>query len=313
MSSRSRIRRIKPRLEGLESREAPAGLNLVSNWNGDGTNYGDLCVSGNYAYIGHVAGHLGVDIIDISNPADPVAVANFKGNADGNLRDLDVENNIGYFMSNNSVTGGVYVVDVHDPTHPLQLAFIPMSASGVTGQHSVAVSGSYLYETTGNSPLVPVFDISNPSAPVFVRNLVSPSGAFSHEVTVVNNRLYVGMMNNIGYTDIWDISQVGNTSVTVPLLTEFVSGPGTHTVWPSADGNYVWVSHELDGGTASVFDIHNLAKPFLAGQIAPLPLTEAGSLQDVQVVGNLLYISWYQAGIYVFDISNPTNAVLIGS
>src|SRR5262245_41424880 len=115
-----RVRRFgchQPRFESLEDRTLLDGMTLVANWNGNGPDYADLWAEGNFAYIGHSAAQKGVDIIDLSNPSNPVLAANFRGTADNTLRDITIQDGIAYFASNSATNGGVYVVDVHDPYH----------------------------------------------------------------------------------------------------------------------------------------------------------------------------------------------------
>jgi ELWxxDGT repeat protein len=300
-----------PRVELLEARIVPAGLNLVANWNGAPGLYSDVWGAGHFAYIGHLD-EQGVDIVDISNPASPVLASVFMGTGDHAIRKIEVQNGIAFFASNRA-NGGVYVVDVHDPYHPVQLAYLTSAQGGSNTVHSIGVGGNYLFEADGKDATIPVFDISNPAHPVFVRNLVSPSGQPVHEVTPQNGRLYAATLSIPGYTDIWDISNIGNTSIPVPLLVEFNSGWSGHTAWPTSDDNYVSLSHEIKGGTTSIYDIHNLNNPQLVAMIPDLPRNQASTEDQQMIVGNLLSIAWYQAGARVYDVSDPTNPVLVGN
>jgi ELWxxDGT repeat protein len=298
-------------MELLEARVVPAGLNLVANWNGAPGLYSDVWGAGHFAYIGHLD-EQGVDIVDISNPASPVLASVFMGTGDHAIRKIEVQNGIAFFASNRP-NGGVYVVDVHDPYHPVQLAYLTSAQGGSNTVHSIGVGGNYLFEADGKDSTIPVFDISNPAHPVFVRNLVSPSGQPVHEVTPQNGRLYAATLSIPGYTDIWDISNIGNTSIPVPLLAEINTGWSGHTAWPTSDDNYVSVSHEIGGGTTSIYDIHNLSNPQLVAMIPDLPRNQASTEDQQMIVGNLLSIAWYQAGARVYDVSDPTNPVLVGN
>ena len=55
---------------------APGGteVTLVGQWDGFFGTYADVWGDGNFAYIGHF-GHRGVNIIDISDPGNPVPAA----------------------------------------------------------------------------------------------------------------------------------------------------------------------------------------------------------------------------------------------
>src|SRR6516164_6216649 len=100
-----------PRVELLEARVLPAGLNLLANWNGAPGIYSDTWGDGHFAYIGHLD-EQGVDIIDISNPSKPVLASVFMGTGDHAIRKIEVQNGTAFFASNRPA-GGVYVVDVH--------------------------------------------------------------------------------------------------------------------------------------------------------------------------------------------------------
>src|ERR1700736_6146372 len=107
-------------LQRLEDRVVPDGMSLVGNWHEQaGHYYADGWAEGNYAYIGHYNNQAGVDIIDISDPTNPVQVANFKGTGGNNeIRDIEIQNGIGFFSSDSNSNGGIFVVDLSDPTNP---------------------------------------------------------------------------------------------------------------------------------------------------------------------------------------------------
>src|SRR5262249_53721863 len=133
-----------------------------------GHTYADGWAEGNYAYIGHYGNTSGVDIIDISSPSNPVQVANFQGTGGNNeIRDIEIQNGIGYFSSDSYSSGGIFVVDVHNPANPVQLARIDPSNGGSQHVHTLSVDGDYLYEADSATSNIRVFNISNPSQPKF--------------------------------------------------------------------------------------------------------------------------------------------------
>jgi choice-of-anchor B domain-containing protein len=292
----------------------PDGLSLVGNWHEQpGHYYADGWAEGNYAYIGHYNNQSGVDIIDISDPTNPVQVANFKGTGGNNeIRDIEIQNGIGFFSSDSYSSGGIFVVDLSDPTNPVQLARIDPFNGGARHVHTLCVDGNYLYEADAATNNIRVFDISDPANPTFVRSIFDASGGPVHEVTALNGRLYTAVINATGSSEIYDISNVGDTSMDVPLLGSIASGSYTHTAWPTEDGNYVAVARETFGGDVKLWDIHDPANPILASAIS-LPTTETYSMHQVMITGNLLYISAYEAGVLVYDISDPTNPVEVAS
>ena len=88
-----------------------------------------------------------------------------------------------------------------------------------------------------------------------------------------------------------------------------------HSSWSSEDGNYLYSARETNNGTGDirVYDISNPALPLLVRSISMGELgLNAVTPHNPVVFGNYLYVSWYQAGVQVFDISTPANPVRVG-
>jgi uncharacterized protein (TIGR03437 family) len=63
-----------------------------------------------------------------------------------------------------------------------------------------------------------------------------------------------------------------------------------------------------------VFDISNPASATLTSTITAQSLgIEAFSPHNPYIIGNLLFVSWYQAGLIIIDITNPSQPRLVGS
>jgi len=136
-----------------------------------------------------------------------------------------------------------------------------------------------------------------------IRTIMTTDPKFIHDLTVENNRLYTA--GNGGKTDIWDVSNV-DTQVPV-LLGSINSGIRTASAVPSSDGNFLFVTRELFNfaGDLSVYDISNPASAQLAYRTTGAPLgLDATSAFQPKVVNNLLYLTWDQAGLVVFDIAS---------
>ncbi len=163
----------------------------------------DVQISGVHAFV--AAGNLGLQVIDISAPADPTIVGQYPGygvtdvDVHGNtlyLRDLvqgavflDVtdptnptylgETNPGVFVSRVEAEGNilcltdilrsVFTIDVTLPSAPIVLGRMPMAFS----PRSMVIHGPHVY--IANGALLEVLDIANPRSP-------SPVGAASHSV-----------------------------------------------------------------------------------------------------------------------------------
>ena len=92
--------------------------------------------------------------------------------------------------STGSGKNGTFIVDVTDPTSPKTVSF----AAVQQGSHNLTVhpSGNYMYNSnsdlmTSVLPAIEIFDISNPAAPIKIRELALPTrpglGTESHDIT----------------------------------------------------------------------------------------------------------------------------------
>jgi len=180
---------------------------------------------------------------------------------------------------------------------------------------TIDAAGKHLYipgYPTDNS--IFVYDVSNPAQPILLTTF-NGSDALVHDVTVSGNRLFASGWN--GTSDIFDIT---NPQVPV-LLGTFTSGVHTQDVSFSTVGKFVFCPHELAAnGDVVVFDISNPAAPVqvndlqetLLGLQATSPSTSK-LMRDPASHRDFLYVAWYQAGLAVFDVSDPANTVLVGN
>jgi len=302
-------------LYGLAARRsATTEVQLVANWDNPSSNYGDVWGDGNFAYIGTIDSPASVvRIVDLANPASPVLAATFVPSVTAaRLQDVKTHNGYGYFASD--AGGGVFIVDLSNPYTPIEVARIHQGNFGSSFAHNtvhnVALDGSYLYTVSSRGPAIYVYDISDPTDPQYVRTMATPSGQAVHDITVKNGRLYTSVIFGAGTTDIFDVS---NVAVAAPLLGSFNSGLATHSNWPTEDGNFLVVARETGGGDIRIFDVSD---PTDVVQVSSLTMPELGidafTPHNAIVRGNYLYVSWYQAGMQLFDISDPANPQHIG-
>ena len=270
--------------------------------------YGDIWGEGNYAYIGSFMGS-GVGIIDISTPGSAFLETTYSPASGGQFKDVKVHDGIGYFASDNG--GGLHLVDLSDPTTPSLLSQITSSQSGYNSIHNVFIDGGFLYEADSRTSTVKVFNVSNPNSPAFVRDIVTTDPSFIHDITVVNNRLYTSGFG--GKTDIYDVSNIGTTAPT--LLGSVNSGSNSHSNWVTSDGNLLISAREISNGDIRLFDISNPLSPNLLSTInrTTLGIDAFSPHNPVLFNDNLLFVSWYQAGVQALDISDPLNPLLVGS
>jgi hypothetical protein len=260
----------------------------------------------------------GVFIYDLTDPDNPVLASHYNPSPTQAFLEVTIKGNIGYFGSGGPYpTGlpesgdGVHIVDLTDPYNPVLIGKINASNGGYNGIHEMIVTGNYLFENfnSTSNKVLKIFDISNPAGPVFKWNLVPTDALWVHAVHVRGNRLYTSGWR--GAIDIYDIS---NLATQPPVLLGAIAGDSNnHTSFTSEDGKYLFSARETTNGDIRVYDVRNPAQPLLVKTISTSQLgLDAVSPHDPVVRGNKLYVSWYQAGLQVFDISDPVSPVRVG-
>lgn len=274
----------------------------------DGNNrYADIWGEGNFAYLGSFSGS-GVMIVDVSAPTTPRLVGHYNPAEGGRFQDVMVINGIGYFSSESR--GGVHIVDVRNPANPLLLSQITTEQSGFLNVHELFVADGILYEADSRTTVIKVFDVRDPRNPVFVRDIQTTDTRFIHAIVCVNGRLFTSGWS--GKTDIYDVRNV--LTAAPPLLGSFDSGTNSHVSWPSNDGKLLASARETTNGDVRLFDISDPANPVQLATISAQSLgLDAFSAHNPYIIGNLLIVSWYQAGLVILDISDPRQPRLLGN
>ncbi len=279
--------------------------------------YADVWAEGDHAYLGSFQ-TTGVRIFNIADPTNPTLVATYTG---GNFKDVKTRNGVGYFASDDGQ--GLHIVDISDPANPTLIKRVTSVQGGFNDIHNVSLDGDYVYQADNHNAAVKVLNISDPANPFFVRNIIlNTPGEAVHDITVMNGRLYTSSKGSStttgGTTNIYDITNIGTQDPL--LLKQFTTGARTHSNWPTADGNTLVVAQERDNGELRIYDISDIDQendpdnPVLLKTITRSTLgINSKTPHNPVIADNKLYVSWYQAGLMIFDLEDPSAAPLIGA
>ena len=262
---------------------------LVGSYDTPGQAVG-VQVVGNYAYVAD--GDSGLQIIDISNPQNPI----LKGNYDtpGLSYGLKVVGNYAYVAD---YYNGLQIIDISNPSNPILKGNYDTQGWSV----DLDVVGNYAFVGDYYNGLQ-IIDISNPSSPILKGSYATPGNAFS--VQVVGNYAYI-VNNGFSFSgsntllQIIDISDLSN-----PIL------KGSYNATSTSGGaniqivsKYAYVTNWHKG--LEIIDISNPTSPTLKGNY---DTSSSGSYaQKLQVVGNYAYVANYDGGLQIINVSEFTN------
>jgi hypothetical protein len=232
-------------------------------------------------------------------------------------------------------TRGFALYDVTRPSRPRLLSIV--NTLPVVGSHELWLqtvgSRAYVYTAIPRAELrgspdgvVPgnpdfrIYDVSNPRQPVQVgqwgiwANLGIKPSTSEYVHSVITNaaatRAYLSYWE-FG-TVILDVSRPSAPVLVARVLDPTqVEPPHAHSAALARGGRVLIETHEFGRffnftgtGYPRFYDISDERNPRLLSRFAP-PGTETSTVHDPRMAGNRLYLSWYDHGVYVLDVSRP--------
>lgn len=191
----------------------------------------------------------------------------------------------------------------------MDLQYLPDSVSLVynaddlvTRAHNCFIDRSsdilYLAGPSGNA--LRLLSIENPVEPTFIRNFDEVN--YVHDLFVRNDTAYLNAANQglmvVDFADPLNPVQLGSLD-TYPDLGY------NHSGWLTDDGNTYVFADETTGMRMKVCNVSDLSSI----EVLSLFNSEENDFtvpHNLQIKGNLVYVSHYNDGLQVFDISNPS-------
>ncbi|MGH1363449.1 MAG: LVIVD repeat-containing protein [Calditrichia bacterium] len=285
--------------DSMEPEEDPNPLQLLSQITVPGRQFSDVWgyvdpgTGKEYALLGHFGPNpSGISIFDVSDPETPVQVAQMN---DVPGFDLKAWQNYMYSVTGGSSGNGT-ITDISDPSAPIVVGTFPSS-------HNLTISENGLMVT--ESPGIRIYDLTaDPTAPRLLWQGGRPDQG--HDANIVGNRLFD--FHGRSNTQIYNIS-----SPAEPILEGVIADPTIeyhHSGYPTEDGNYLFLCDELAPAALpdiTVWDISDLSNPTRVAEYR-----DANAIvHNIYIIGDLAYVSYYAAGLRIFDVSDPTDFKLI--
>ena len=261
-----------------------------------------LVVAGPYAYITG-DGMLNFQVVDVSDPARPVAAGSLGVNG-YYQKSVAVAGDYA-FVAYSYSGGGLQVFDVSDPNKPVSVAKLATGSNPL----SVQVDGHLLYLIGDTTE---VFDVSSPGTPTLVATYAARgagSALAGRDLVTIDP-----VAQALDLSDLGDYGVVTTAAAAVddPLagsrLTPVGSSPTAGTPGVVAvQGTYAYVAGATSPFNLQVFDIGVGGAPALRSTVA----TGSSYPTAIAVAGQYAYISAFNAGLLIYDVSNPSAPRLV--
>ncbi len=232
--------------------------------------------------IGNIAYTSSLAILDITDPANPVTLA--EPLADSSATQIIVDDPFVYGRSDSDIT-------IYQHTSPTTLDQTrSITIAGIT---DFVLRKSILFATTPSG--IQVFDVSNPRSPIQIATYTDLQGIPSPtQIELVDNTFYI--------TDATGTLSAFNFK-TNPIATHATTDIANEIKLAGPLNNLALLA--TDAGM-DIFDISNPQLPTLLSTF-PTNNTAVG----IDAAGTIAYIAAHQAGLDIVDFSDPTNPTLI--
>ncbi|WP_338863775.1 hypothetical protein [Myxococcus stipitatus] len=281
--------------------ESSGGLTLLSEHRAASGHAVDVYVTKGHAYVVSLdfkdkPG--GLTVFDVSNPRAPVLRSSISLPGNTNWNGVWAKGDALYIAG---LSTGTHVYDISNPATPTLVRIMP---AGRSGMHTVLVDGDRLYGS-GTGVGTHVYDITQPLNPILRTvftlpedvNMGDPHDSFSYE-----GRLYISNSGG-GYTVV-DPSDLDNIKVLGTYMRPAPEEFAHHNAVGTFGGKTIaFEGGEFNGSHVRVLDVTNPARIVKIGEFR---MRQTTSMHNMILRGNLLYVAWYQEGLRVLDVSNPT-------
>ncbi|MBD3312656.1 hypothetical protein GF352_04360 [archaeon] len=253
-------------------------------------------VSGDYAYIANSIE--GMDIVDISDPANPVSISN----TDLETFDVFVSGDYAYIASFDE---GLFIVDVSDPFNPAVVSQVPgLFGGALGGSREVFVNNGKAYVADSDNGLG-IIDVSDPINPDYIGHFgfgnihsVFVSDGYVYFTNYLSKEMYAidAEMHPATYIEDFDIGDVDNDGDL-----DIVATTGT---------DIVVLFNEYDGFTGiNVYSFDNLVSEIALGD-----LDKDGDLDAVTIRGdpNRRFYVLENNGVGGFSLDSSDNNLFFG-
>lgn len=275
----------------------------------------DVVINGSYAYL--AIGYGGMQILNITDTANPVYVADY--DAAGFVRGVAVSGNYAYLAAGDDGSGnvdptnsGLVVVDISNPASPQTVDFVQTEGE----PNAVAIHGSYAYLAVGDngsgrvSPAnmgLHLLDISTPADVVMAGFIHTTGNPNRLALSTDGNKVYIadGNYSVAGSQDVTGLEIISAADKAHPTKVSFFNTPGSGFDL-AISGNYIYFA---DGyyGSLRIINISNPQSP-----VQTAVYYSGGNAFGVAYSDQHAYLADGWNGLQVINVADVSNPFLEG-
>jgi len=261
-----------------------ANPQFIARFPTDGCALG-LDLGGNYLF---VADHyIGLNTIDISDPAHPSLIGNY--DTDGRTYDVVVKDSIAYLAD---WENGLVIIDVSNPAAPFLLGHCP----NIGTAYSITIDDTLVYlGGFGVGNTMKIINVSDPTDPQVIGEFPPPPDNHATDAFVEDTLAYV----NCGYGMNIEFAVVDVKDPTNPKYVAGLPIPGGTNRGIEKVGDYVFTNAQFDG--IDIIDVTDPTSPCVVGKYKGDFSFGSGFVVD----DSFLVAPHNRNGFSIADISNP--------
>lgn len=255
--------------------------------------------------------------VDVTNPSSPVVVDSVKAKHAGcTWREMKTYQNYCYIVSDDAPPNTFQIVDMQylpDSVHVIHNGTTYFERS-----HTIFIDNDKMYcgsvtEASGAGySTMRVYSLATPTAPVLIRKLEQDVNTtiidVVHDMYVRNDTIYA----SCGFKGFHILKlTASNTFSLMQSYTGYAYSGYNHSSWQTDDRKTMVFADEVGAHLpAKVIDVTNFNNITLVDTIRS---SFTATAHNPYIVGNRwCWLSSYQDGLYLYDITNPSNTTIYG-
>ena len=223
--------------------------------------------------------------------------------------DIKTYQNYCYSVSEGTgINDGLSIIDMQylpDSVHFIKAISIDNTGARTSHNLNIDTAKGYCYieGTSASNNSVHILSLADPVNPSYIRSFGPGNGI--HDFFCHNDTLYLAEGNNHTFS-IWNM---GNKNSPELLVRISIPNAGyVHNIWPTGDKRHILTTEETPNKTVKLWNIEDLNNIQLTDEyLAPSALAH-----NAHIVGDTAYLSHYESGVVMLDLSDENNIVEIG-